>query len=283
MIDALIIGAGVCGLSLAHKLSQRGENVLILEKSRGVGGRIATRRIEEQGFDHGALYFPHDDSTLSLVKDLGLTYSESSHNLFIPGGMTKFAKKLSEGLNIMKGQRVSELSFNQVWDVKTAEGEHFQAQKIVLTAPMPQALELLEKNKISFPSRLKEITYTKGLLLLLIADEVTLKNPEHTLTSMKQRHLHPRGYVLRASPTYSEKYFESPEEEIHHLLLSQIQTINMTHSEVKKWRYVQPEKVLDMPFLEIGQQLFMAGDSFNSPDIAGSLLSSSLLFKHLYP
>lgn len=283
MIDTLIIGAGICGLSLAHKLINKGENVIILEKSRGVGGRIATRRIEEQGFDHGALYLPKDQSVVSLLKDLGINYSEINHNLFIPGGMTKFPKKLSEGLNIIKGQRVSGLSFANFWEIKTDEGESFQAKKIILTAPMPQALELLEKNNISFPLTLKEITYTKGLLLLLIADEVELNSSEHTLTSMRERSLHPRGYVLRASPSYSDKHFDSTDDEIHKLLISELEIKNLSHSEIKKWRYIQPEKVLEVPFVDLGQQLFLAGDSFKSPDIAGSLLSSSLLFKHLYP
>ena len=57
-----IIGAGVGGLMAARTLFDHGINVQIFEKSRGVGGRLATRRIDEQcWFDHGAQYFTARD------------------------------------------------------------------------------------------------------------------------------------------------------------------------------------------------------------------------------
>jgi renalase len=51
--ETLIIGAGPCGLALGHKLTQNKKDFLIVEKSRGIGGRIATRRIDGDSFDHG--------------------------------------------------------------------------------------------------------------------------------------------------------------------------------------------------------------------------------------
>lgn len=53
-----IIGAGVAGLAAAYRLQRQhaGTTVTILEKSRGVGGRAATRRAHDAVFDHGAQY-----------------------------------------------------------------------------------------------------------------------------------------------------------------------------------------------------------------------------------
>ena len=56
MLDVAIIGAGVAGLTCAQQLHQAGYKVVVLEKSRGVGGRMATRRIEETYVDHGVRY-----------------------------------------------------------------------------------------------------------------------------------------------------------------------------------------------------------------------------------
>ncbi|MDG1702653.1 MAG: NAD(P)-binding protein [Pseudomonadales bacterium] len=58
-----IIGAGLTGLTAAHRLIQAGIECTIFDKSRGVGGRMATRRAEYQGatlrFDHGTSYLTH--------------------------------------------------------------------------------------------------------------------------------------------------------------------------------------------------------------------------------
>jgi len=51
-----LVGAGIAGLSAAARLRELGLRVRVLEKSRGLGGRSATRRIGRLGFDHGAQY-----------------------------------------------------------------------------------------------------------------------------------------------------------------------------------------------------------------------------------
>ena len=55
--DVVIVGAGIAGLSAAAELVASGRRVLVLEKSRGVGGRMATRRVGDAVCDHGAQFF----------------------------------------------------------------------------------------------------------------------------------------------------------------------------------------------------------------------------------
>ena len=56
MDKVAVIGAGISGLALANKLKKHFE-VVVFEKSRGYGGRVATRRAGEFIFDHGAQFF----------------------------------------------------------------------------------------------------------------------------------------------------------------------------------------------------------------------------------
>ena len=56
MKNVAVIGAGITGISLANLL-QKKVNLTVFEKSRGVGGRMATRRAEPYQFNHGAQYF----------------------------------------------------------------------------------------------------------------------------------------------------------------------------------------------------------------------------------
>ena len=54
MIPVVIIGAGMAGLACARHLADAGLAVVLLDKGRGVGGRVATRRVGDMQFDHGA-------------------------------------------------------------------------------------------------------------------------------------------------------------------------------------------------------------------------------------
>ena len=52
-----IIGAGAAGITCACALEQHGYSVTVFEKSRGLGGRLATRRGDGGiAFDHGVQY-----------------------------------------------------------------------------------------------------------------------------------------------------------------------------------------------------------------------------------
>lgn len=56
MTNIAIIGAGLSGLTAANILKNYA-NVTLFEKSRGIGGRMSTRRSEPYYFDHGAQFF----------------------------------------------------------------------------------------------------------------------------------------------------------------------------------------------------------------------------------
>ena len=57
IFDTLIIGSGLAGLSAANELAKNGSKIIVVDKGRGVGGRLASRRIGEAVFDHGAQFF----------------------------------------------------------------------------------------------------------------------------------------------------------------------------------------------------------------------------------
>ena len=52
-----IIGAGLAGLTVARQLLKLNADVIVFEKSRGLGGRLATRRADWANIDLGAQYF----------------------------------------------------------------------------------------------------------------------------------------------------------------------------------------------------------------------------------
>ncbi|MEM7653825.1 MAG: FAD-dependent oxidoreductase, partial [Pseudomonadota bacterium] len=64
-----IIGAGISGLAAADRLRLSGHSVTLFDKSRGVGGRMATRRSDHGSFDHGAQYFTVRDGRFAAQVD----------------------------------------------------------------------------------------------------------------------------------------------------------------------------------------------------------------------
>ncbi|MFW5812000.1 MAG: FAD-dependent oxidoreductase, partial [Alkalispirochaetaceae bacterium] len=56
-MSIVIIGAGIAGLAAARELTRLGRSVRLLDKGRGVGGRMATRRFAGGRFDTGAQFF----------------------------------------------------------------------------------------------------------------------------------------------------------------------------------------------------------------------------------
>jgi predicted NAD/FAD-dependent oxidoreductase len=55
--DVVVVGGGVAGLCAAGELVRAGHSVVVVEKSRGLGGRMATRRVGAAVCDHGAQFF----------------------------------------------------------------------------------------------------------------------------------------------------------------------------------------------------------------------------------
>lgn len=291
--DCLIVGAGLSGLTLGLELQKKKKTFIILEKSKGVGGRIATRRINEQGVDHGAPYLKSHPLIFELLHQFNVHGGKiADHGTYVEGGMTILPKKMAENLPIIKDEKIVHIEFiKNIWNCRSEKGNHYEAKNLVITAPLPQALELLTNSKINFSEDLKTISYTKGLLGLFTADEnllikKTLPDNVHSVLSMKSRGLNPSAWVLRTTEEFSEINFERSDEEN----LSRIVTMFsdcfdvkplITHSELKKWRYVVPTTVLASPFHEVQDALYLIGDGFLYPDARGALLSAKGLAENL--
>ncbi len=172
--DVLIVGAGLAGLALAHDLQGRGQSVRVLDKSRGVSGRAATRRMpppepqfSEARLDHGARYFTARHPRAVALAESGVAAgwnrvwtrgfaaweggqitppAQDGHPRYAPpAGMSTLGRELARGLDVGTGLEASSLErLPGGWRVHTRDGVVGEAARLVLNLPAPQALALLE-------------------------------------------------------------------------------------------------------------------------------------------
>ncbi|HEY9630855.1 MAG TPA: FAD-dependent oxidoreductase [Coleofasciculaceae cyanobacterium] len=183
MFDVAIVGAGIAGLICAQRLQHRGYQVVVLEKSRGLGGRMATRRLQGTWADHG-IRCVEDQGKFSqaLVETLleqGVTHlwtdtthrldsgklTESDHHprYVAADGITTIAKFLASGLEIWRDQRVQaiastpESAWNLTLESAALEKKTVTAKSLVLAIPAPQAALLLEPFAEQMPALLAAV------------------------------------------------------------------------------------------------------------------------------
>jgi len=241
---------------------------------------VATRRIDDLGLDHGAAFL---DSVIATQ----LNPEVCKKGIFFHGGMNSLAKELGKNLNVLKSQKVQKISqAGPGWNLQTEEGASFFCNKLILTAPLPQALELLSQNSLSPVSLELEIKYSKAIIYLAIlnnipADKVSSNFEYHEFLLMRERQLHPRGLVVQLSQDFSEKYFEKTDEEIlsliaHVMTQSPFPKAAVEKFELKKWRYSRPISTYSSPYVEVRPGLFLSGDAFGSPFASAEALAQVL-------
>ncbi len=167
--DVLIVGAGVAGLSCAKVLASAGKKVRVIERSRGVGGRCATRRIDGQPVDHG-LVFLHGKSPEFLaalhevpgrwrddwpvvVRGTGTpcqpsAFVHGAHRMAHVNGVSAFPKHLAVGLDVVLETTVTGLELgDQIVTVRANQQNEtisFTGQDVVLALAGPQSLALMD-------------------------------------------------------------------------------------------------------------------------------------------
>jgi len=192
--SCLVIGAGLAGLVAARELKRHNFKVTVLDKGRAVGGRLATRRIDEAVFDHGAQFFTVRDDDFKKLADEWLSldvarewsrgwadangvYQADGHPRYRgTRGMTGIAKFMAIDLDVRTNTQVSRITTNEDgWHVETTTGESFASHMLVLTPPAPQSIKLLQAGDVELPEEaraaLEKIAYNPCLCVMATLDE----------------------------------------------------------------------------------------------------------------
>ncbi|TCI30101.1 deoxyribodipyrimidine photolyase [Exiguobacterium sp. SL-10] len=285
-----IIGAGLSGIVAARDLVRHGHTVELIEKSRSVGGRLATRRIGDGKADHGAVYFTVRGEALKqdvadwIERELVRVWYADPYPRYVAiDGMNTLAKHLAEGLTVHLSERAEVVMLeNETVVVKTdVTTRHYD--RLLITSPLPQTFDLL--TDFAVDPALRELTYAPTFVgLFEFGSEITIGHEGILDTDLapgvlKVINNHQKGISatelvsVYMDESWSEEWYERADEdtlrEIERLLQSVTGSAVIRSRQLKRWRYAQATDVWAEPYYPLRDApIFLAGDVFLEPDDA---------------
>ena len=303
--SCIVIGGGITGLITATILQRKGIEVTVLDKGRGIGGRLATRRVDrgeatEGVFDYGTQYFSIEHTQLQpwiddwLQQGVIKEWFRNDSKIRYRGvnGTREIAKYLARDLNVHTSSKVVKVSYDGQWLVEVEGNRSYHGDVLVMTPPVPQSLALLDTSEIALPSdirsSLEQISYYSCIAVLAslekhsnipapggmaLEDESLIWIADNYQKGISTSH----AVTLHATPKFSETHWDSDNAEIADKLLnaaSKYLNSTVTKYQVHRWRYSLPKTFYSEPCLTLPElSLVMAGDAFVAPKIAGAMLS----------
>ncbi|MBC7421176.1 MAG: FAD-dependent oxidoreductase [Bdellovibrio sp.] len=304
-MSVAIVGAGLSGLTIANLLTEVGVSSVLFEKSKSVGGRMATRRDATCTFDHGAQFFyenAEEDFFWQTRWQKNMTskpwFSDQQKNYFCGvKGMTSLAKDLALKQNIFFNEKVVSLeTFEAETEVHCESGNSFRVSAVILTSPLPQSLDILRSSKIEYPKNLEIIQYAKGLVGLFQIEgaslDINLLYPKGAIFSIASNLAkgisQNEALTVVMNAEFSELYFNEQDQVILELIESELlkvleKNIQIQAKQLKKWKYSHPLSIYQEKFLFLSnKKIILAGDAFGGGSLNGAVRSARAVFEKFY-
>lgn len=249
LYDVAIIGAGLTGCSLANLLTQQGKSCLLIEKSRGFGGRCSRRLLKDGlSIDIGAPFFEKEAQGHPLVEHWckqGLLEShtvkrrsfgsdkESNMQIFIPKkSMNSLHKDLAGEIDFVRSTRVHELKKDKNWALFDEDTQAIcQSKAVIVTAPAEQTLALMS---LHTPETWQPIVEQVALSSQAIWVSLIKLHEDTGINTNLIEGGHPdlqhayqitKGtWRLQATPAWSKVHVETSPDKANHLMGSAFQT-----------------------------------------------------------
>ncbi len=307
MVDILVIGAGLAGLSASRKLADKGYQVLVVDKGKSVGGRLASRSLESASFDYGAQFMTAKEPR--FLDQVNNWVSDGTAELWFRGypgrsenykrwrgipNMRELARSLAGTLSIKTARQVVKITLQQThWRVDFKDGKVIYSNNILLTPPVPQSLEIIDRGNTKLNQdqrlRLQQLTYDPCIAMLALLEGPSKIAPPGMLVpnsddidwisdNMKKGVSVIPSVTIHASADFSKKHFNEDSDKMGKKIIKLSKPwlgVAVKHFAIHRWRYSKPKYVDTERFMLIQNNptLIIAGDAFAGPRVEGAFLS----------
>ncbi|MDA0239083.1 MAG: FAD-dependent oxidoreductase [Proteobacteria bacterium] len=291
-----IVGAGMAGLACAQRLGHAGLQPILIEKSRGLGGRVSTRRTESGDmFDHGAQYvtarssgFRHFIEEASRRGTAKVWLPDDPHNcldnrqpVYVGSpGMNGFAKAGQNQGEFLPNTQVAKIvRTSDRWRVVTDSGEIVgDFDVVILTAPAPQSRALLEGER-EIDAALSEVGMAPCWALMISFSSRletgydVWKSDSHELAWIARNSAKPDRtasndcWVAHGSASWSAEHLALDPPDARDKLTAlmedalDIELPSSGYRAAHRWRHALTSKPLGRPYLSNpNETLFVGGD-----------------------
>ncbi|MBU3701037.1 MAG: hypothetical protein FGM58_03195 [Acidimicrobiia bacterium] len=309
----VVLGAGMAGLTAARRLAGSCD-VVVLDKGRGVGGRLATRRLADATFDHGAQFLtthtPEFADSVAQWVESGVvvpwfrgrigpdgTNDPDGHVRYRGAkSMNAIAKHLATGLDVRTASLVSSVGRDGAgWTVSMADDSVLEADAVLMTPPVPQTLALLSAGGVELAAAEREalcaVEYDPCVALMVVLDGPSgLVDPgaidpdDGPIDWMADNRVKGVSDVpavtIHATAEFSRDHWDVADDEIADALLTaaalEAAAVPGARS-IHKWRYARPsvEHSERCLVLDGPAPMVCAGDAFGGAKVEGAALSGA--------
>ncbi len=308
-VDVVVIGAGMAGLACARRLADAGVSTVVLDKGRGIGGRMATRRVTlaqgEIRFDHGAQYFTVRDAGFQAMLDAlpgatadWQTGAERPQRVGLPG-MSGLPRAMAAGLDVRQETEVTGLTRNATgWTIAVGDMA-LEARHVVVTVPAPQIAPLLGPDD-PLVTQIAGVAMAPCLTLMAAFPAgsplpfVTRLSETEPLAWIAQDNSKPDrsdtavAWVAQASPDWSAQHIEADKDAVAALMLPLLcQAIGTSEKDAlyaaaHRWRYARVVVPLGQPFLRSADDtLHLGGDWCLGPRVEAAWQSGDAIARDI--
>lgn len=315
--EVLILGAGLAGLTAARTLKAQGISVQVVEKWHSVGGRLSTRRIRDGLADTGTQFFTARTETFQKQIDAWMaaglvriwshgwsdgsikrTAADGHPRYIVQGGMIALMEHLAGDVHdIRLNTEIVDMAYiGQNWELTDTAGTIYSGQILLLTAPVPGALALLNKNNIPLTdadrAALERIEFGPCLTGLFVIEGgislpepgavQDLKKPVYWLGDNQSKGISPYQCIVTAhvEARYSRQHFNAPSEETLAFIREALKPYlapeaRIVEQHLEKWTWSIPLTTHPKDFLAVENlPLYLAGDAFGGRGrVEGAYLS----------